>query len=133
MNRIVMVMLADGLRQPSGSVAEAPYRHLIYCRVPVDWLEGEAVAADELWLKGCSLQPAHQEALFEALYGESWRAGNSDGSQYVVLGVGTRLLNPLRESERPWDHDDFTSTSLRFLHYVSTPDGRLQRVLPSGL
>ena len=40
MNLMVMSLLSDGLRQPSGSVAEASYRRLIYGKVPEDWIEG---------------------------------------------------------------------------------------------
>jgi hypothetical protein len=133
MTRIVMLMIADGLQQPDGSVAAAPYRQLVYCRVPEAWLEGEILAGDDLWLKGAALLPVRLEAVLEAIYGEHWRAGNSDGSQYVILGIGFRLLNPRRDSERPWEQDDFKSTTLRYRHYAATPDGRMQRVAPSGL
>src|SRR3954468_1617310 len=104
-----MILLSDGLRQPSGSLAEAPYRHLIYCRVPEDWVEGEVPASDDLWLKGPALRAEKLDTLLDTFYGAGWRNGNSDGSCYEVLGIGSRLLNPARAAERPWEGDDFSS------------------------
>jgi hypothetical protein len=58
--------------------------------VPPDWLEGE------------QLKPAKLEAVFEKLYGAQWRSGNSDGSQYVVLSVETRILDAAEEQAAAW-------------------------------
>ena len=133
MSQVVMIMLQDGLQQPSGAVAKAPYYHLIYCRVPDNWIEGEIPESDDLWLKGPVLFADKQESLLDALYGAGWRGGNSDGSQYVVIGSGTRLLNPGIESARPWLSDNIGDRSIRFSHYVGTAEGNFRRVLPSGL
>jgi len=133
MSCIVMLMVSDGLRQPSGSLAEAPYRHLIYCKIPDDWIEGAIPDSDELWIKGPALNPESLDKVLNSLYGAGWRGGNSDGSQYVVLGMGSRVLNPRRESEHPWDQDDFSDETLRILHYAAGADGQLNRILPSML
>ncbi len=132
-SRVLMVMLGDGLRLPSGFVAESPYRCLVYCRVPGDWLEGDAPETDELWLKGVSLRPDKVERLFEGMYGKTWRGGNSDGSQYVVEVGGTRLLNPLREAERPWEQDNPNDERLRYFYFAAAPDGQFKSVSPAQL
>jgi hypothetical protein len=133
MNRVLMMILSDGLRLPSGFVAESPHRCLIYCKVPDTWVEGEVAEATDLWLKGPSLMPDKLELLLEALYGTTWRRGNSDGSQYVVQGMGARLLNPSREAEKPWQHDDPNNKQLRFFHYVVGTDGQFKLVSPAEL
>jgi hypothetical protein len=132
-SRFIMLMLGDGLRLPSGFVAESSYRCLVYCRVPADWLEGDAPESDELWLQGVSLRPDKVERLFEGLYGKTWRSGNSDGSQYVVEVGGARLLNPLREAERPWEKDDPDDERLRYFHFVAERDGQFKPVTPAEL
>ena len=128
-----MVMLSDGLRLPSGFVAQSPYRCLVYCKVPADWLEGNTPEGDELWLKGVSLRPDKVERLFEGMYGKTWRGGNSDGSQYVVEVGGTRLLNPLREAERPWEQDDPNDKRLRYFYFAAERDGQFKPVSPAEL
>lgn len=132
-SRVLMLMLGDGLRLPSGFVAESPYRCLVYCKVPGDWLEGDTPESDELWLKGVSLRPDKVERLFEGMYGKTWRGGNSDGSQYVVEVGGTRLLNPLREAERPWEQDDPNDERLRYFYFAAESDGQFKPVSPAEL
>src|SRR5215467_2041345 len=128
MNQVLMILLSDGLRLPSGMVADSPYRCLIYCKVPDEWVEGDIPESTELWLKGLSLKPDKLEGLLEQLYGVAWRSGNSDGSQYVVRGLGARLLNPLRDGEKPWQLDDPNNKQFRFFHYVADGDRRFKLV-----
>ncbi len=132
-SRILMLMLGDGLRLPSGFVADSPYRCLIYCKVPADWLEGETPASDELWLKGPSLRPDKIERLLEGMYGKTWRSGNTDGSQYVVEVGGARLLNPLRETERPWERDDPNDKRVRHFYFAAGHDGGFNPISPAEL
>jgi hypothetical protein len=89
--------------------------------------------SDELWLKGVSLRPDKVERLFEGMYGKTWRGGNSDGSQYVVEVGGTRLLNPLREAERPWEQDDPNHEHLRYFYFAAESDGQFKPVSPAEL
>lgn len=131
MSQVMMILLRDGLQMPSGTVVEASYDQVLYCRVPDDWVTGAIPESDDLWLKGLSLTPPRMESLLETLYGATWRSGNSDGSQYVVLGSGSRLLNPRFASAQPWQQDDPSDPEYRFLHYVADDEGRFQRVLPS--
>jgi hypothetical protein len=132
-SRILMLLLSDGLRLPSGFVAQSPYRCLAYCEVPGDWLDGDTPESDELWLQGPSLRPDKLEGLFEAMYGKTWRGGNSDGSQYVVEVGGARLLNPLREGERPWEQDDPDDKRFRYFYFAAERDGQFKSVSPSAL
>lgn len=132
-SRILMILLSDGLRLPSGFVATSPYRCLAYCKVPGDWLEGDIAESDELWLKGSSLKSDKLEGLYEGLYGKTWRSGNSDGSQYVVEVGGARLLNPLREGEKPWQHDDPNDKRYRYFYFDAERDGQFKPVSPAEL
>ena len=127
-SRTLMVMLSDGLRVASGFVSEASYRCLVYCRVPETWVEGELPDSDDLWLTGPGLTPAGLEALFRKMYGDAWKEGNDDGSQYVVLSTGARLLNPRRSEETPWRDDDPNDKRFRFFYFVAGVDGRFASV-----
>lgn len=129
MNHTIMLMLRDALRLPSGAVAEAPYTILVYCRVPEDWVEGEIPAgATGPWLKGPTLRSDRLEQILGKLYGPAWRSGNADGSAYVVLGHGMRLLNPALGNERPWQHDDPANPKMRYHHYAVDQRGDLAAV-----
>jgi hypothetical protein len=127
MSRILMIMLQDGLQTSSGFVAQAPRPCLIYCKVPDDWVEGDIEASSELWLKGPTLKADKLEHLFETLYGKTWRYGNSDGSQYVVLRVGARLLNPRREMPPP---DEEESKRYQLFYYAVGEDDQFHRASP---
>jgi hypothetical protein len=133
MNHILLLMVSDGLMMPSGMVAPASYRCLIYCKVPADWVEGEIPESDDLWLKGPELTADKLENVFEALYGKTWRMGNSDGSTYVVRACGQRLLNPLSKDEKPWEYDNPNSPAFRYFYYIVDADGNFKPALPSQL
>lgn len=133
MSHYFVMMLRDGLMMPSGFVAESPYRCLIYCMVPEDWVGGEIPESDELWIKGPELKPDKLELLFEALYGKTWRSGNSDGSQYVVGTVSSRLLNPLRADEKPWQYDNPENKQYKYFYYAVSTQGEFKMALPSQL
>lgn len=133
MSRILLIMLKDGLMFPSGNIAEASYRCLIYCKIPEDWLEGEVPESNELWLKGPQLKADKLEDLFEAFYGKTWRMGNSDGSQYVVGTTAQRLLNPLQMHEKPWQYDDPSNKQFRYFYFVVDTNGQFKSASPSEL
>lgn len=133
MSHILLMIVADGLMMPSGMVAPASYRCLIYCKVPADWLEGEIPESTELWLKGVELKPDKLESFFESFYGTNWRMGNSDGSRYVVRAYSSRLLNPASKNEKPWEYDDPKSTQFKYFYFVVDADGSFKRALPSQL
>ncbi|MGB8506990.1 MAG: hypothetical protein WCD76_01165 [Pyrinomonadaceae bacterium] len=132
-SRILMMMIGDALRLPSGFEAASPHRCMAYCKVPGDWVEGVSPQSDELWLKGPTLKPDKLERLFDALYGKTWRGGNSDGSQYVVTTTGARLLNPQHEGERPWHSDDPNDKRFRYFYFVADADGQFKPVSPTEL
>ena len=117
MSRVSMLMLKDGLSFSSGFVSEATYLCLIYCRVPDDWIQGEIAESSEMWLKGITLQADKLEKVYGALYGDNWRNGNEDGSHYVVVSVGTWLLNP-HETDHPWEMDDPNDKRFHYFYFV---------------
>ncbi len=119
-----MIVLQDGLRTHTGFVAQAPKPCLIYCRVPDDWVDGDIPDSTELWIKGPELRADKMENLFESLYGKTWRSGNSDGSQYVVMGFSMRLLNPTESQPE----DDPNNTDVQFFYFVAAEDGQFKSV-----
>ncbi len=127
-SRTLMLMLKDGLRVSSGFLSEASYQCVVYCRVPENWVAGDLPNSDDLWLKGPGLTSAGLEMLFKKMYGDTWREGNEDGSQYVVLSSGARLLNPRRSEETPWRDDDPNDKRFRFFYFVAGVDGRFASV-----
>ena len=119
MNTVVQITLKDGLMFPSGFTAPASYSCIIFCRVSPDWLEGG------------QLKMAKLEEVFEKLYGENWRAGNVDGSQYVVQSVDWRVLTSTEEQTAPWrgvsNNDEY-----HYWFYHASATGELQKVESSG-
>ena len=128
-----MLMIRDGLQFPSGQRAEAPHWNLLYCKVPNGWIQGDLSSTDDLWLNRPPLIPERLEQVFAALYGASWRSGNSDGSRYVILAQGMRVLNPARAAEQPWLQDDLKRRDMRYYYFIVGDDGTVKRALPSML
>ena len=87
LDTVVRVSFQDGLSFPSGSIAPAAYRCVVFCRVPADWVPTGTFDKDVL------------EAVFELLYGDRWRHGNVDGSRYVVRDIRSERLTP---DKRDW-------------------------------
>jgi len=133
-SHILLVVLSDGLRLPSGFVAGSHYSCLAYCKVPGDWRDGGDIPeSTELWIKGRSLKPDKLESLYEGLYGTTWRGGNSDGSQYVVAVKGALLLNPARAGERPWQHDDPNDKRYKYFYFAAAAAAQFKPVTPGEL
>ncbi len=80
LDTVVRVSFQDGLSFPSGVIAPAAYRCVVFCRVPADWVPTGTFDKDVF------------EAVFEMLYGDRWRHGNVDGSRYVVRDIRSEQL-----------------------------------------
>jgi hypothetical protein len=115
MKRVVQITLKDGLMFPTSFIARAPYACVIFCRVPPDWLDGDQLRMEKL------------ETVYEALYGKVWRAGNDDGSQYVVLRVEVRMLTAAEEQAAAW-RGVGNSDAYQYWFYQVTTAGELQPV-----
>ncbi|ROO51672.1 hypothetical protein EDC02_6557 [Micromonospora sp. Llam0] len=83
-------------------------------RLPTDWVVDGAVPRQR------------REMLVDRLYGPGWRAGNPDGSRYIILGVQEKLLSDGEAAGKPWLAD-------RAGFYVCAPDGELREVVPREL
>lgn len=90
MTKVVQITLRDGLAFPDGFIAPSPYACILYCRVPTEWLDGDVLHEDRL------------EAIYEAMYGPTWREGNDDGSHYVVRSLKMQVLSAQEEESAPW-------------------------------
>jgi hypothetical protein len=119
MKMIVQITLKDGLMFPSGFTAPASYTCIIFCRVSPDWLEDGQV------------KMAKMEMVFEHLYGKHWRAGNDDGSRYVVLSVEARILTTAEEQTAPWLGLN-NNVEYHYWFYHLSATGELQNVESSG-
>lgn len=119
MNTVVQIMLKDGLMLPSGFTAPAAYSCIIFCRATPDWIDGGQVKMEKL------------ETVFESLYGEHWRAGNDDGSRYVVRDVAARVLTDAEEQTAPWLGAS-NSVEYHYWFYHVSATGELQKVEPAG-
>ena len=118
-DRVVRITLKDGLMLP-GFTAPASYTCVIFCRVPPDWLDGARLGEEKL------------EVIYESLYGPGWRAGNEDGSRYVVLDVDSRVLEPDEEQSAPW-RDAVDDDQHHYWFYHASGAGGLQAVSPAEL
>lgn len=78
----LLIVVKDGLMFPSGFVSEASNTCNFFCRVPAEWTDGE------------QLKPEFLEKIYRKVYGENWRTGNDDGSQYVVIDSYTKIFTP---------------------------------------
>lgn len=124
MEKVVCITLKDGLLLPSGYMAPASYACVIFCRVPADWVEGDT-------LKGDTLKAEKLERVFENLYGQTWRAGKEDGSQYVVRSVESRVLTPAEEQSAPWQSAK-NNAEFHYWFYRVSATGEFQAVEPVG-
>jgi len=65
------------------------------------------VRAPARWLSGDELIESNLERVYEAMYGETWRLGNIDGSYFRVLRVDATVLNDDAVRNRAWaDYDE---------------------------
>ena len=55
------------------------------------------------WIANGELIPNRREAVFRYWYGETWRLGNGDGSQYVVLAINEHVLSADEVTQRVWE------------------------------
>jgi hypothetical protein len=111
----LLVIVSDGLMQPSGAIAKSPYNCNFFCRAPKDWTaDGE-------------LKPEYLEKLYEQFYGANWRAGNSDGSRYVIIEANTMVLHLERVERAKWNVPQNTELN-RYWHYIGDANGGFKSV-----
>jgi hypothetical protein len=86
----VAVIVNDGLMLPSGFYKASTYACNYYCLVPRDWTENGEMKKDYL------------ERFYERMYGVTWRAGNDDGSRYVVDFAFSKILSDENLKAADW-------------------------------
>lgn len=78
------------------------------------------------WIRGGALRPDRLDRLVDALYGAGWRAGNPDGSRYVILDIQQTVLSAVEVAGRPWLGD-------RAAFFVVTDEDALREVIPAQM
>jgi hypothetical protein len=73
------------------------------------------------WITNGELKPDRREAVYRYWYGETWRQGNGDGSQYVVLAIDEHELNADEVAHRVWEQRGKTCLAI-------DRDGRISRI-----
>lgn len=117
--KTILVKVKDGLGFPSGFVSPADYACNFYARVPSDWLDGENLKEEKL------------EKIYEKVYGETWRSGNSDGSRYVVLESSTKVFTS--DELKTTNFGELKKTDEdQFWFYVADENGDFKSVSENG-
>lgn len=114
MQKTVRVTIKDGLGFPSGFIAPASYTCVLFYKLP------------ESWLAGGNLLPEKIEAMFENMYGKTWRQGNSDGSYYAVLSLEIHVLTPEEEQQRGWLLNQTPDPDFNYWYYHVAEDGQFK-------
>lgn len=87
----LLTTISDGLMMPSGFVKKSTYNCNFFCWIPREWTED------------LQLKTEYLEKLYEQFYGANWRAGNSDGSRYVVTESHSAVISPERVQGTDWN------------------------------
>ncbi|MCX6018349.1 MAG: hypothetical protein NTZ50_07585 [Chloroflexi bacterium] len=122
---IARIELQDALLDEEGSIAIAPYRCVLYVRVPDasgEWLNGD----------GNELTADAIERVLQAIYGATWREGNVDGSFFRVLKIETALLRVEEMRAQPWLTVDDEAEEFRYWFWCVV-DGVLRPVTAEEL
>lgn len=113
--KFLVVKVKDGLMLPSGFVSQATFACNFYARVPAGWIDGEKLKEDKL------------EKIYQKVYGETWRNGNSDGSRYVVLESSTEILTADELKSTKFDELKTTDDD-QFWFYKADESGNLDKL-----
>ena len=111
----LLIVVRDGLMLPSGMVSPASYACNFFCRVPSDWTDGEKIKTEFL------------EKIYQQVYGVNWRAGNSDGSRYVVIDSFSKVFAPEVVRTTQWSGTENTSDN-QYWFYIARENGEIKHV-----
>ncbi|HMS39913.1 MAG TPA: hypothetical protein PKE69_06795 [Pyrinomonadaceae bacterium] len=111
----LVLTISDGLNLPSGFVKKSTYNCNFFCWIPREWTED------------LQLKPEYLEKLNEQFYGANWRAGNSDGSRYVVLEANSAVMSPERVQGTNWNVVQNNELN-RYWFYIGEANGAFRNV-----
>ncbi len=111
----LIIVVKDGLMLSSGFTAPSSYTCNFFCRVPADWTDGEHII--DIYL----------ERIYEKLYGDGWRAGNSDGSRYVVQDSFSKVFTPETVKSTKWGGTENDKEN-HFWFYIANETGEVTNV-----
>ncbi len=111
----LVLTISDGLMLPSDFVKKSSYNCNFFCWIPREWTED------------LQLKPEYLEKLYEQFYGAGWRAGNSDGSRYVVLEANSSVISPERVEATKWNVVQNNELN-RYWFYIGEANGTFKSV-----
>ncbi|HQU81994.1 MAG TPA: hypothetical protein PKY59_02655 [Pyrinomonadaceae bacterium] len=111
----LILTISDGLSLPSGFVKKSDYNCNFFCWIPREWTEDLQLKAEYL------------EKLYEQFYGAGWRAGNSDGSRYVVLEANSSVISPERLQGTDWSVVQNNELN-KYWFYIGESGGAFKKV-----
>ena len=111
----LILTISDGLMMPSGMISKSTYNCNFFCWIPRDWTENLQLKAEYL------------EKLYAQFYGANWRAGNSDGSRYVVLEANSAVISPERTQNTKWNVAQNTELN-HYWFYIGEGTGTFKNV-----
>jgi len=111
----LVLTISDGLMLPSDFVKKSSYNCNFFCWIPREWTED------------LQLKPEYLEKLYDQFYGAGWRAGNSDGSRYVVLEANSSVISPERVESTKWNIVQNNELN-RYWFYIGEANGTFKSV-----
>lgn len=111
----LLLTVSDGLAMPSGFVSKSAYNCNFFCWIPREWTEN------------LQLKNEYIEKLYMQFYGANWRAGNSDGSRYVVIESNSAVMSPERVRNTDWNVVKNTDSN-QYWFYIGEGDGAFRNV-----
>lgn len=111
----LVLTISDGLMLPSDFVKKSSYNCNFFCWIPREWTED------------LQLKTEYLEKLYEQFYGAGWRAGNSDGSRYVVLEANSAVISPERVESTKWNVVQNNELN-RYWFYIGEANGTFKSV-----
>ncbi len=111
----LILTISDGLMLPSGFVKNSSYQCNFFCWIPREWTVD------------LQLKTEYLEKLYEQFYGANWRAGNSDGSRYVVIESNSAVISPERVEATNWNVVQKNELN-RYWFYIGEVGGTFRNV-----
>ncbi len=114
----LLISFRDGrMSAPSGGffTPSAAFLNNYFCHVPGSWIEGR------------HLQDIYLEKIYEKIYGQDWRLGNSDGSLLSVQNFNSVVFSPAKAKKIKWSITEDNQVS-HFGFYIASEKSEINQV-----